>query len=206
MLYIPHAWPTVFTLTCYRYGRLGQERKPWFRPFRIPRLDPEPATALLERLLGCDPGLESLQRTLIERTGGNPFFLEECVRSLVENGTLDGGSDRYRLARSLERLEIPATVQAMLAARIDRLGGTDKRLLQAAVIGHDVPYAILVAIVDRPADEMRGGMASLEAAGFLDQARPFPDLEFAFKHALTHEVAYEGLLEGCRSRPVDRDR
>ena len=95
----------------------------------------------------------------------------------------------------------------MLAARIDRLGFTDKRRLQAAaVIGHDVPYAILEAIAGRPVDETRGGMARLEAAGFLDQARLFPDLQFAFKHALTHEVAYQGLLEGRRSRPVDRDR
>jgi class 3 adenylate cyclase/tetratricopeptide (TPR) repeat protein len=174
-------------------------RKRWFRPLRIAPLGPEHATALLERLLGRDSGLRSLERLLIERTGGNPFFLEECVRSLVESATLEGGPDRYRLARSLERLEIPATVQAMLAARIDRLGFADKRLLQAAaVIGHDVPYAILEAIADQSADETRGGLARLATAGFLDQTRLFPDLQFTFKHALTHEVAYEGLLHARR--------
>jgi predicted ATPase len=121
------------------------------------------------------------------------------VRSLVESATLEVGPDRYRLARSLERLEIPATVQAMLAARIDRLDFADKRLLQAAaVIGHDVPYAILEAIADQPADETRGGLARLEPAGFLDQTRLFPDLQFTFKHALTHEVAYGGLLHARR--------
>ena len=94
---------------------------------------------------------------------------------------------------------MPATVQAILAARIDRLPPEDKRLLQAAaVIGKDVPFALLQAIAEEPEDELRRGLARLQAAEFLYETRLFPDLEYTFKHALTHEVAYGSLLQERR--------
>jgi tetratricopeptide (TPR) repeat protein len=113
----------------------------------------------------------------------------------VETAALAGERGGYRLTRSVESLKIPATVQAILAARIDRLEPEAKRLLQAAaVIGKDVPMPLLLAIADIPEHEVRALLAQLQAAEFLYEIRLFPDLEFTFKHALTHEVTYQGLL------------
>ena len=133
---------------------------------------------------------------------GNPFFLEETVRTLVETGALAGERGAYRLTRPVEALQVPATVQTILAARIDRLPPEEKRLLQAAsVIGKDVPYALLAAIAEQPEEALRRGLAHLQEAEFLYETQLFPDLEFTFKHALTHDVAYAGLL-GERRRDL----
>src|SRR5262249_47410499 len=145
------------------------------------------------------PTLESLRRTLIGRTEGNPFFLEEGVRTLVETQVLVGERGAYRIAKAPQAWQIPATAQAILAARIDRLPPEDKRLLQAAsVIGKDVPFALLLAIADMPESTLRQGLANLQAAEFLYEASIFPDLEYTFKHALTHEVAYGSVLQDRR--------
>ncbi len=112
---------------------------------------------------------------------------------------LAGERGAYRLAHAHPSLQVPATVQAVLAARIDRLAAEEKRLLQAAaVIGKDVPFAVLQAIAEVPEDVLRQGLASLQASEFLYEARLFPDLEYTFKHALTHEVAYGSLLQDRR--------
>ncbi|MHC4066812.1 MAG: AAA family ATPase, partial [Planctomycetota bacterium] len=166
---------------------------------RIDPLGPESASELLSALLGDDVSVAPLARILIERTGGNPFFLEESVRSLVETGSIEGAPGAYRMTRDIEYVEVPATVQGILAARIDRLAGEDKRLLQtASVIGKDVPFELLKAIADADEDELRRGLVNLGAAEFLYEARLFPDLEYTFKHALTHEVAYGTLLQEQR--------
>ena len=133
---------------------------------------------------------------------GNPFFLEETVRTLVETGALAGERGAYRLTRPVEALQVPATVQTILAARIDRLPPEEKQLLQAAsVIGKDVPYALLAAIAEQPEEALRRGLAHLQEAEFLYETQLFPDLEYTFKHALTHDVAYAGLL-GERRRAL----
>ena len=174
-------------------------RKTYYLQLRIDPLPPESAGALLGALLGEDPSLASLTPVLIERTDGNPFFLEESVRTLVETQVLVGERGAYRLTRAPAALQMPATAQAMLAARIDRLAPEDKRLLQAAaVIGKDVPFALLHAIADMPEDTLRRGLDHLQAAEFLYEASLFPDLEYTFKHALTHEVAYGSLLQDRR--------
>jgi tetratricopeptide (TPR) repeat protein len=149
--------------------------------------------------LGDDPSLAPLTRLLIARTEGNPFFLEESVRTLVEAGVLVGASGTYRLAKPLEGLHMPATVQAVLAARIDRLLPEEKRLLQTAtVIGTEVPLPLLQAIAELPEEALLGSLAQLQAAEFLYETRLFPEREFTFKHALTHEVAYSSLLQERR--------
>jgi tetratricopeptide (TPR) repeat protein len=167
------------------------------------RLDSLPAASaaeLLAALLGPDPGLAPLTQMLVKR--GNPFFLEETVQTLVETGALAGERGAYRLTRPVEVLQIPATVQAILAARIDRLPPEEKRFLQAAsVIGKDVPYALLTAIAEQPEETLRRGLAHLQESEFLYETQLFPDLEFTFKHALTHDVAYGGLL-GERRRAL----
>jgi len=152
---------------------------------------------LLEALLGDDPGLAPLKQLLVRR--GNPFFLEETVRTLVETKALVGERGRYRLTQPLQAIQVPPTVQAMLAARIDRLAPEDKRLLQvASVVGKEVPFALLLAIAELPDEALRHGLDHLQAAEFLNETGLFPDLEYGFKHALTHEVTYNGLLRDSR--------
>ncbi len=180
----------------YRHSWSG---KTYYRQLSIDPLPPESAEKLLEALLGNDAGLHPLKRLLIERTEGNPFFLEESVRTLVETKALAGERGAYLLAKASQTLLIPATAQAILTARIDRLPVEDKRLLQAAsVIGKDVPFALLQAIAAPPEESLRRGLAHLQAAEFLYEARLFPDLEYTFKHALTHDVAYGSLLQDRR--------
>jgi tetratricopeptide (TPR) repeat protein len=117
----------------------------------------------------------------------------------VEAKALDGPRGQYRLTQPLQALQVPATVQTILAARIDRLSSEDKRLLQtASVVGKDVPFALLQAVAELPDDALRRGLDHLQAAEFLYETGLFPDLEYSFKHALTHEVTYSGLLQARR--------
>jgi class 3 adenylate cyclase/tetratricopeptide (TPR) repeat protein len=173
--------------------------KTYYTQLRIDPLPPETAEELLAVLVGQDGTLEPLKRVLIERTEGNPFFLEESVQTLVETKVLVGDRGAYRMTKVPEAWQIPATAQAILAARIDRLPPEDKRLLQAAsVIGKDVPFTLLQAIADVPENSLRQGLAHLQAAEFLYETSLFPDLEYTFKHALTHEVAYGSVLQDRR--------
>jgi tetratricopeptide (TPR) repeat protein len=140
-----------------------------------------------------------LKPLLIARTGGNPFFLEESMRSLVETEMLVGTPGAYRLAQPLANLQIPATVQVVLAARIDRLPPEEKHALQtAAVIGNEIPLPLLQAIAELPEADLYRGLTHLQAAEFLYETRLFPEREFTFKHALMYEVAYNGLLQERR--------
>ena len=177
----------------------GWGSRSYYRQLRVDPLAPETADELLRALLGDDEDLQALKQLLIDRTEGNPFFLEESVRTLAETHVLVGDQGAYRLAKPLEVIQIPATVQVVLAARIDRLEADKKLLLQvASVIGKDVPFELLKAIVGLPPDEVRSGLAHLRAAEFVYEASLFPELEFTFKHALTHEVTYNGLLQERR--------
>jgi class 3 adenylate cyclase/tetratricopeptide (TPR) repeat protein len=173
--------------------------KTYYTQLRIDPFPAESAEELLTALLGQDGGLEPLKRLLIERTQGNPFFLEETVQTLVETNVLVGDRGAYRMTRAPEVWQIPATAQAIVAARIDRLPSDEKPLLQAAsVIGKDVPFTLLQAIADVPEDSLRGRLTHLQAAEFLYETSAFPELEYTFKHALTHEVAYGSLLQDRR--------
>ena len=166
---------------------------------RLEALEARATAALLDSLLGVDPALGPLKRLVAERASGNPLFLEECVASLVETGALEGEPGAYRFTRPTLALEVPPTVRATIAARIDRLRYEDKRLLQAAsVIGDEVPVRLLEAVADVPADEVRHGLDQLRAAGLLDERALFPDLVHGFRHALVHDVAYESLLHDRR--------
>ena len=166
------------------------------------RIDPFPAAtarALLDTLLGSDPGLEPLKAVLVTRTDGNPLFLEESVRALVETRALLGEPGARRLAKPLETIQVPGSVQAVLAARIDGLSALAKHVLQSAsVIGRDVPLPVLEAIADLPEDMLRAGLGQLQAGELLYEASFFPEVEYTFKHTLTHEVAYGSLLHETR--------
>jgi len=173
--------------------------KTYYAQLRLDPLSPENAHALLDRVVGRDEATAALKTVLIERTDGSPFFLEESVRTLVEMGVLAGDRGAYRLARPAGEIQVPATVQAVLAARIDRLPPEEKALLQvAAAIGRELPFALLKAVADLPGEPLRAGLMRLQRSEFLYETRLFPELEYAFKHALTHEVAYAGLLQDRR--------
>jgi class 3 adenylate cyclase/tetratricopeptide (TPR) repeat protein len=177
----------------------GWGSKTYYTQLRLDPLPPVSADELLQALLGDDASLKPLTQLLIARTEGNPFFLEESVRTLVETGVLVGESSAYRLAQAILTVQVPATVQAVLAARIDRLPPEEKRLLQtASVIGTEVPLPLLQTIAELPEEVLHRGLAHLQAAEFLYEARLFPELEYTFTHALTQEVAYSGLLQERR--------
>jgi tetratricopeptide (TPR) repeat protein len=171
--------------------------KTYYSQLRLDALPPESAGELLSALLGDDPGLEPLKRLLVKR--GNPFFIEESIRTLVETGALTRERGAYRLTRPIQAIEVPATVQVILAARIDRLPADDKQLLQmAAVIGKDVPFVLLHAVAELAEEAVHRGLAHLQIAEFLYETSLFPDPEYTFKHALTHEVTYGTLLQDRR--------
>jgi tetratricopeptide (TPR) repeat protein len=173
--------------------------KTYYHQLRLDPLPPEQASALLETLLGGDVGLAPLKPLLLARTEGNPFFLEEGVRSLVDDGVLLGDRGAYQLVKAPEAFDVPGTVQAILAARIDRLPADDRDLLQiASVVGTDVPVAVLAAVAGRSADVLGDGLARLQSAEFLYETTLVPDTVYRFKHALTHEVAYDSLLHERR--------
>ena len=128
---------------------------PAFHQLGLRTLGVEDSDAVLRELVGDDPRLDSLRELLIERSGGNPLFLEELVRSLCEQGHLEGPRGELRLSRPLERLELPATLQPILAARIDRLGEREKRLLQiASVIGFQIETPVLRQVCELPPAEI----------------------------------------------------
>jgi class 3 adenylate cyclase/tetratricopeptide (TPR) repeat protein len=190
----------VLLLVNYRpeYGH-GWGSRSYYRQLRIDPLPAESVDDLLTGLLGTAASLDALKRTLIARTEGNPLFIEESVQALVETKVLGGERGAYRLGHDATAIQVPTTVQSILAARIDRLSTEDKRLLQAAaVIGTDVPFALLLAVAEIPEEDLRRGLDHLQAAEFLYETRLFPDLEYTFKHALTHEVTYGSLLQERR--------
>ncbi len=173
--------------------------KTYYQQLQIVAFPPETAAAMLRPLLGGDPALDAVRRMLIERTEGNPLFLEESVRSLVDTGVLVGERGAYRLGKDPVGIQVPSTVHAIIAARIDALQPDDKQLLQAAsVIGKDVPQVLLAGIADCSDADLRSGLARLQTAEFIYELKLFPDLEYTFTHALTLEVAYNGLLQSRR--------
>jgi class 3 adenylate cyclase/tetratricopeptide (TPR) repeat protein len=186
----------------------GWGSKTFYTQLRLDPLPPASTEVFLTGLLGDDSSLTPLLPLLLARTAGNPFFLEESVRTLIETAALVGTPGAYRLAAPLRVLPVPATVQAVLAARIDRLVPEEKGLLQtAAALGTDVSFTLLRAIADVPEAVLHRSLTHLQAAEFLYETRLFPEPEYTFKHALTHEVAYSSLLlerrRGLHARLVE---
>jgi class 3 adenylate cyclase/tetratricopeptide (TPR) repeat protein len=174
---------------------------PEYREIALQPLGPDDSRELLRDLAGEDPSLGSLAELVHERTAGNPFFVEEIVRSLAEAGNLAGERGAYRLVRPVDDAGVPASVQTVLAARIDRLAPEAKRLLQAAsVAGKEVGERALVLVAglaDREAGE--GALRQLIEAGFLYELELYPERILAFRHPLTREVAYGSQLAEQRA-------
>jgi tetratricopeptide (TPR) repeat protein len=195
---LPHT-PIVLLVNYRPDYHHGWGNKTYYTQLRLDPLPPARAAELLHGLLGEHPTLAPLIQRLIARTEGNPFFLEESVRTLVETGMLIGERGAYRLGQALPTTQVPATVQTVLAARIDRLPPDEKRLLHtAAVIGTEVPLPLLQAITELPDTAVHDGLRQLQAAEFLYETHLVPEHAYSFKHALTHEVAYGSLLQERR--------
>jgi len=172
----------------------------YYRQLPLDPLDTDAVGRLLDRMLGHDASLAPLSTLVAERTGGNPFFVEEVVRSLVEDGTLAGEPGGYHLARRLATLGVPVTVQATLAARIDRLDEADKKILQtAAVIGRNFTEPVLRMVTNLSEDGLTAALGRLCSAEFLQELALDPVEEYRFWHPLTQEVAYGSVLRERRA-------
>jgi adenylate cyclase len=181
--------------------------KSYYRQIPLAPLGPEAVREMLEDLLGHDASIDGLAQSIYARTAGNPFFTEEVVQSLIESGALKGVRGSYRLVKPIERLQVPPTVQGLLAARIDRLGEREKFVLQAAaVIGKDFSEPILRRVINEishsPLSDTELGLALrvLKDGDFILEQSLYPIPEYTFKHPLTQEVALHSQLRERRRR------
>src|SRR5260370_32918193 len=158
----------------------------------------ESGDEMLSALIGDGKNLEPLKRLIIEKTEGNPFFMEETVQMLLDEGALVRNGT-VKLTKSLGELRIPPTVQAILAARIDRLAPDHKDLLQTlAVIGTEFKFGLVRKVAAQPELELEPMLSELQLAEFIYEEPSVGDLEYTFKHALTHDVAYHSVLNERR--------
>jgi class 3 adenylate cyclase/tetratricopeptide (TPR) repeat protein len=170
------------------------------RRIQISGLALQVAETLVATLLGPDPSIRALAPLLVEATEGCPLFIEETIRSMVDEGRLEGGAGAYRLNGSVQRLRVPASVQSVIAARIDRLDPKVKSVLQtASVIGRVVPLTLLAHVIGAREEALADSLRKLQSDEFVFQRQLMPEVEYSFKHALTQSVAYEGLLRRRRT-------
>ena len=173
--------------------------KTYYTQLRLAPLGKGEAEELLTFLLGNDNSLPELKQRVLERTEGTPFFMEEVVQTLVEEGTLIGERGQYHLTQTPTELYISSTVQGVLAARIDRLSTKEKTLLQQlSIIGRQFPLSLVKQVVPQSEDDLYPLLASLQAKEFLYEQPAFPEVEYVFKHALSQEVAYGTVLHAQR--------
>jgi predicted ATPase len=178
--------------------------KTYYTHLRLDPLGRESAAEMLSALLGDSEGLNALKRLIIEKTEGTPFFMEEMVQVLFDEGALAGNGATH-LTRPLEQLKIPPTVQAILASRIDRLPSDAKDLLQTlAVIGREFPLSLIRAVVTKSEDELNRMLNGLQLGEFIYEQPAVGDTEYIFKHALTQEVAYNSVLAERRKQLHER--
>ena len=171
----------------------------YYRQIALPPLGPEESGRLLAELLGSDPSLDGLAELIGERSEGNPFFIEEIVQSLVEDGGLMGERGAYRLVGPVEQVTVPASVQAVLAARIDRLGEREKAVLgAAAVIGREFTEPVLARVAGLTPGELEEALGELLSAELVFLQELAPEPIYLFKHTLTQQVAYGSQLKERR--------
>ena len=197
--------PVLLLVTCRSGHRPLWSEWPVVEEVSLDPLSRRETSVLLDSLLGSRRELVELKHDLAARAQGNPFFLEECVRALEEAGAFAGQPGDYRLAVPGAKVELPATVQAALAERIDGLDPRDRAvLLDASVIGLCVDVALLSDLTGHDRADLQRTLDRLQAGGFLERIRVIPNLEYSFRHVLIHEVAYDTLLK--RRRPLLHSR
>jgi class 3 adenylate cyclase/tetratricopeptide (TPR) repeat protein len=176
--------------------------KGYYTQLRLDPLGQEQAEEMLSALLGEHVGAtgrSSLHQFILEKTEGNPFFMEEIVQELREQGFLVFGVGARRAVPLPGDLHIPTTIQGVLAARIDRLPPDEKVLLQTlAVIGREFSSSLLKKVAEQAEEELYHQLSHLQSAEFIYEQPAFPEVEYIFKHALTQEVAYNSLLQERR--------
>jgi class 3 adenylate cyclase/tetratricopeptide (TPR) repeat protein len=166
-----------------------------YRQISMPPLAPSQATALLQDHLGKDASLALLTRNIVERAQGNPFFIEELINALVERGDFEGEKGAYRLKGGIDAIPLPTTVQAVVAARIDRLEEDAKQVLEvASVIGREISISILERVCGLDQSDLSQAVQHLRRAELLYDVPPFEQRLLAFRHPLIQEVAYRSLL------------
>jgi predicted ATPase/class 3 adenylate cyclase len=176
-------------------------RQSIYQNLPLPTLSDEVSHELLSDLLGHDSSVRELAEQLSVRTLGNPFFIEELVKSLVESGELVGQRGKYRRVKLADTPSLPRNVHALLAARIDRLGSTAKQVLQtAAVIGEELVETVLRNSVETSGSDLDAALNELQRAEFIYQKDFYPQPAYIFKHHLVREVAYHSLLTKTRTR------
>lgn len=190
----------MLLLTNYRPEyRHNWGNRTYYNQIRLAPLLQNEGGQLLDDLLGSDPELDRLKQQILKRTEGTPFYIEEVVQALVEQGALVGTRGDYRVGAHAANLQIPSTVQGVLAARIDRLPRDEKALLlQLAVIGREFPLALVRKVVQSAEDELERALAALQNGEFLYPLPASATVGFLFKHALTQEVAYGAVLQEQR--------
>jgi|RhiMetdeSRZDD1v2_1073273.scaffolds.fasta_scaffold00126_26 adenylate cyclase len=177
---------------------------PWmqrshYRQIGLGLLDPSTIDQLLRSLVGADPSLALICRNIAERARGNPFFLEELVHSLVERGDFKGDHGAYRVESGIGEIPLPSTVEAVLAARIDRLNERARNILQnASVIGREVPLSILERVSEKEYSALAETLFQLRRAELLYELPRQEEALYAFRHPLIQEVAYRSLLSDRR--------
>jgi class 3 adenylate cyclase/tetratricopeptide (TPR) repeat protein len=193
--------PTLQVVNCRPEYHAPWASQSYYEQIALQPLTEESTDELVESLLGPAGQAPGLLELICSRAGGNPFFIEEIVQELVESGHLEGMAGRYRLVRPIAEIRIPGTVQAVLAARVDRLGEREKHVLQAAsVVGSRFPVRLLAAIAELPSADLTGALQVLTDGEFIYEASADPEPEYVFKHALTQDVAYQTQLTELRRR------
>jgi predicted ATPase/class 3 adenylate cyclase len=178
--------------------------KSYYSQLELDPLGQSEGTAMLTALLGESVELNPLKRLIAERTGGNPFFVEEIVQALFDEGALVRNGT-VKVTRSLSQLRLPPTVQGILAARIDRQPSEHKRLLQTlAVIGRQSSRGLLRQVASHPDRQLERMLVDLQAGEFIYEQPATTGVEYVFKHALTQEVAYNSLLIERRKQLHER--
>jgi tetratricopeptide (TPR) repeat protein len=189
----------LMVLTCRPEYEARWENKGCVTRVNLDALEANAADRLVRALLGETDDNAELRSLIVARTGGTPLFIEETVRTLAESGALRAREGGYELTRELREIQIPETVQSVIAARIDRLNPKRKALLQmASVIGSDIPLTLLRNVVDLGGLELQKLLADLQAAHFLVESSSAASVQWNFRHALVHEVAYGSLVTAKR--------
>ncbi|WP_369719739.1 adenylate/guanylate cyclase domain-containing protein [Bradyrhizobium sp. LLZ17] len=171
-----------------------------YRQINMRPLSPSQAAVLVQDHVGGDTSLALLGRNIVERAQGNPFFLEELIKALVERGDFEGERGSYRLKGGLDRIPLPSTVQAVVAARIDRLEEKAKKVLEiASVVGREIPMSVLDGVAGLEQADLSEAFQHLRQAELIYDVPPFERRVLAFRHPLIQEVAYRSLLQERRS-------